>query len=196
MSAHRRGLGLCLGVQGVSERLVGAPAATLRRLQDGGSPDNSGAAGKGLFTDFFFISPSSSVCTHVTITSFSHRRFFPYILSRWLSLGTTWSSKQPWPDRTLLSLLTPVWLTAVSMCVSMMACASSSSRDHLTGCVSRLLAPSITQLYMDRINVFTSLMLTSDTSLLIVCLTHAASSVFNGNVTVSHPAATCNLAAG
>lgn len=27
-----------------------APAATLRRLQDGGSPDNSGAAGKSHFT--------------------------------------------------------------------------------------------------------------------------------------------------
>lgn len=33
---------------GVVKRLVGAPAATLRRLQDGGSLDNSGAAGERL----------------------------------------------------------------------------------------------------------------------------------------------------
>lgn len=39
------------------ERLVGAPAATLRRLQDGGSPDTSGAAGKGVLMCFLIISP-------------------------------------------------------------------------------------------------------------------------------------------
>lgn len=38
------------------ERLVGAPAATLRRLQDGGSPDSSGAAGKALLMFFSLVS--------------------------------------------------------------------------------------------------------------------------------------------
>lgn len=39
---------------------MGAPAATLRRLQHGGSPDNSGAAGKSLFVIFFPFSFSCS----------------------------------------------------------------------------------------------------------------------------------------
>lgn len=54
---------MCLSL-GVIERPVGAPAATLRRLQDGGSLDNSGAAGKGLFP-----TPSSVRlvrCTHMS----------------------------------------------------------------------------------------------------------------------------------
>lgn len=162
---HGRVLGLCFGVSGVSERLVSAPAATLRRLQDGGSPDNSGAAGKSLFTVFFLMFQTYLMRTCVTFSFLSNRWFFSYILSRWLFLEAMWCSKQHWPVRTLPSLLTPVWLTAVSMSISMMAFASS--RDHLTGCLSRILAPIITRLYVDHMLI--SLMLTGDTSLPIVC---------------------------
>ena len=45
---------------------MGAPAATLRRLQDGGSPDNSGAAGKGLFTDLLYSYPCHVCCVHMS----------------------------------------------------------------------------------------------------------------------------------
>ena len=37
---------------GVTEWIVGAPAATLRRLQDGGSPDNSGGTGESSLIHF------------------------------------------------------------------------------------------------------------------------------------------------
>lgn len=46
---------------------MGAPAATLRRLQHGGSPDNSGAAGKSLFVIFFF--PFSFSCSSHCVQS-------------------------------------------------------------------------------------------------------------------------------
>lgn len=74
-----RDLGPCFELQGVSERLVGAPAATLPRLQDGGSPDNSGAAGKGLLTDFSLIFTSCRVCAHATFSFPSNGQFVWYI---------------------------------------------------------------------------------------------------------------------
>lgn len=81
--AYGRGLSLRFGLQGVSDGLAErAPAATLRRLQDGGSPDNSGAAGKSHFTDFF-LPPSSSpervlLGTHVSLTPSFSLTIYPH----------------------------------------------------------------------------------------------------------------------
>lgn len=88
-----------------------APAATLRRLQDGGSPDNSGAAGKSHFTFFpsLLIVPCAFYWEHITLApSLSFDDLSAHILPRAVDDGEVmwWTASGPF----VRSLPESTWL--------------------------------------------------------------------------------------